>query len=58
MDNIRYENLSSVMNKINSYPVSSCEPFIVLSSRLDQTVGHERRVHSHGGMTCIASNMA
>jgi hypothetical protein len=46
------------MNKINSYPVSSCEPFIVLSSRLDQTVGHEHRVHSHGGMTCIASNMA
>jgi hypothetical protein len=44
--------------KIYPMPISSCEPFIILSTKLDQTIAHERRVRSRGGVTRIASDVA
>jgi hypothetical protein len=41
-----------------SYPISSYESFVVFSTQSDQTVAHERRVRSHGGVTHIASDVA
>jgi hypothetical protein len=38
--------------------ISSCEPFVVLSTHSDKTIAPEHRVCSHGGMTHIASNVA
>jgi hypothetical protein len=38
--------------------MSSYELFVVLSTQSDQTVAHERKVRSRGGIARVASDMA
>jgi hypothetical protein len=48
------KHLLNTLNKIKGLPISSFEPFVVLSTQLNQTVATEHWMCSLGGMACIA----
>jgi hypothetical protein len=58
MDNIRHEILFIALNRIIELDNFLLRAIHSISTQMDQTITREHRVHSSGGMTHIASDVA